>query len=205
MKALKLLFLSLLVSSFTFAEVSPNEKEALVALYNATNGSDWNATWNLNRPVKSWHGVTLENDHVVELTVQFNNLQGTLPSELGNLVYLRKINFGFNKLQGTIPNAIKNLQNLTSLELFMNRFEGTIPSELGELKKLEILKLYSNKFSGEFPQALLGLTNLRELLLGSNYLNGSIPRDINRLLKLEKLSLTTLLVKSHMKLPIYQI
>ena len=170
MKALKLLTLSLLVTSFTFAEVAPKEKDALIALYNSTNGASWNSTWNLNRPVKSWHGVKVENDHVVALNLQFNNLQGTLPNEIGDLVYLEKMNLGFNKLQGHIPSTIKNLQNLTSLELFMNRFDGPIPSEIGQLQHLEILKLYSNKFTGEFPQSLLALSNLKELLLGSNYL-----------------------------------
>ena len=107
--------------------------------YKATNGSQWNSTWNLEAPVNSWYGVKVENDKIVEINLQFNNLQGTLPQEIGNLIYLRKMNLGFNKLAGTLPSSIKNLKDLKNLELFMNGFDGAIPTELGELKNLETL------------------------------------------------------------------
>jgi len=165
MKILNLLVVLFLVSAFSFANVSPKEKEALIALYNSTNGQSWNATWDINSSEDSWYGVKIERNQIVELNLQFNNLEGSLPEEIGNLVNLRKINLGFNKLQGKLPTSLSNLKELTSLELFMNNFEGTIPNELGELKKLEYLKLYSNQFSGEIPASLMELTDLKELLL----------------------------------------
>ena len=137
MKKLNYLILLFLVSAFSFANVSPKEKEALIALYNSTNGKDWNSAWDINASENTWYGVKIENNQIVELSLQFNNLDGNLPQEIGDLVNLRKINLGFNKLKGKLPTSISNLKELISLELFMNSFEGNIPTELGELKKLE--------------------------------------------------------------------
>ena len=179
MKTFNYIAIFFLSTAFSFANISPQEKSALVAFYNATQGSHWNSTWDLNASEDTWYGIKIENNKLVEINLQFNNLQGVLPLEIGNLVNLKKINLGFNKLTGTIPTSIKNLKELTSLELFMNELEGNIPAELGELKKLESLKLYSNKLSGKIPASLMGLTNLKELLLGSNFLTGTIPNNIN--------------------------
>ena len=109
MKTFTLMVVSFFITTLSFANISLNEKEALIALYKATNGSQWNSTWNLEAPVNSWYGVKVENDKIVEINLQFNNLQGTLPQEIGNLIYLRKMNLGFNKLAGTLPSSIKNL------------------------------------------------------------------------------------------------
>ena len=66
------------VTAYSFANISTNEKEALIALYNATNGSEWNSSWNLETSIETWYGVTVEDNKVVEISLQFNNLQGTV-------------------------------------------------------------------------------------------------------------------------------
>lgn len=127
MKTLKLLAICFLVTAYSFANVSSTDKDALVALYNATNGSEWNSSWDLNASVDKWYGVKLENDKVVEINLQFNNLNGNLPLEIGSLTSLKVLNLGFNKLKGVLPSSLKNLKALTTLNLFMNGFEGSIP------------------------------------------------------------------------------
>ena len=67
MKTLKLTLLCSTLFAFTFANVSKTEKDALVALYNATNGSSWNTTWNLDQPITDWYGIKVENDQVVSI------------------------------------------------------------------------------------------------------------------------------------------
>ena len=147
MKTLQLLIVCCFVTLFSFANVSNSEKEALISLYNATQGDQWNNSWDLNSAIDTWYGITIVDEKVVEINLSFNNLQGTLPNDIGNLVYLQKMNLGFNKLSGTLPASIGNLKALASLELFMNKFEGDIPKEVGNLNQLEILKLYSNGFT----------------------------------------------------------
>ena len=67
MKTLKLIIACFLVSAYSFANVTSNEKEALIALYNTTNGSEWNVTWDLNTSVDTWHGIQVE-DNKMELS-----------------------------------------------------------------------------------------------------------------------------------------
>jgi len=100
----------LFISTVVCANVSQTEKEALIALYNTTQGEQWNTTWNLSTPIESWYGVTVEDNQVVELNLHMNNLQGTLPQEIGGLIHLRKINLGFNNLKGTLPISFFNLK-----------------------------------------------------------------------------------------------
>ena len=53
MKSIFTLFAVAFLSLSAFAEVSSNQKQALIDLYNATNGSEWNTTWNLDADVSS--------------------------------------------------------------------------------------------------------------------------------------------------------
>ena len=119
MKNLKLTFIFLLTTMFCFAEVSTSEKDALLALYNSTNGASWNTTWDLESPISTWHGVTVENAQVIALDLAFNNLEGQLPEQIGDLVNLKSIKLGFNKLSGNLPQSLSNLQSLEHLELFL--------------------------------------------------------------------------------------
>ena len=123
MNAKLLILFSLSIAFNCFGQVSPAEKKALIKLYHATKGNQWLTTWDLKTPVKTWYGVKVENDHVVELNLQGNNLKGSLPEAMGDLVYLQKLNLSFNTLTGIIPSTIGSLQYLKSLEFFLNKFE----------------------------------------------------------------------------------
>ena len=169
------------------------EMDALEALYQDTDGDNWtnNRNWLSNAPLDSWHGVTTDrNGRVVELDLSENELNGTIPSELGNLTYLETLNLSENQLRGTIPPELGNLTNLAVLNLFDNRLSGTIPSELGNLSNLGSLTLFDNNLRGTIPSNLAKLNNLRWLLLWSNQLDGSIPPELGKLNNLEWLYLS---------------
>ncbi|MCK5402310.1 MAG: Two component regulator three Y domain protein, partial [Flavobacteriaceae bacterium] len=74
MKTIKITLLFCLITTLAFCTVSIKEKNALLAICNATNGDNWTVTWNGNTPVSNWNGVTVENDKVVALDLSFNNL-----------------------------------------------------------------------------------------------------------------------------------
>ena len=64
------------------------DREALVALYNATGGPNWsgNYNWLSDVPISEWEGVTTDgNGRVTELDLYGNQLSGEIPPELGNL------------------------------------------------------------------------------------------------------------------------
>ena len=169
------------------------DKDALIALYEATDGANWvsNQNWLSDDPIGTWYGViTDENDRVIELDLSDNELNGTIPSELGHLTYLEVLYLSENQLSGTIPSALGVLSNLIELSLWSNELTGPIPPELGRLANLEMLHLGKNELSGTIPTELGNLTNLEELGLYSNKLTGVIPAELGDLTNLEWLGLT---------------
>ena len=68
-----------------------SDRATLVALYNATDGSNWanNTNWLSDRPLGEWHGVTADaGGRVTELHLPENRLLGSIPSQLGGLTHL---------------------------------------------------------------------------------------------------------------------
>ena len=168
------------------------DEDALIALYEATDGDNWvsNQNWLSNRPIGNWYGViTDENNRVVDLDLSENELNGTIPSEIGNLIYLEYLYLSENQLSGTIPSALGVLSNLIELSLWSNELTGTIPPVLGRLENLEVLQLGSNELSGPIPTELANLINLEELGLHSNNLIGVIPPQLDKLTNLTALYL----------------
>lgn len=179
-------------SSLT-APAKDAERDALVALYQDTDGDNWtnNRNWLSNASLDSWHGVSTDRDgRVVELDLSENELDGTIPSELGALTNLEKLNFSKNQLRGTIPPELGNLTNLRFLDLYEIRLSGPIPPEFGDLTKLEALALFKNNLRGTIPSDLANLINLGWLLLWGNQLDGTIPSELGRLTNLRWLYLS---------------
>ncbi len=147
------------------------DREALVALYNATGGANWTnkGNWLTNTPIGQWHGVTTDaNGRVTELDLRENRLTGTIPAQLGNLANLERLYLYDNRLTGTIPAELGNLTNLQVLNLRINQLSGPIPAELGNLTRLTYLSLRSNQLSGQLPQTLKGLTMLQRFFFYRN-------------------------------------
>ena len=95
-------------------EIPVIECEALVALYNSTDGPNWyiNTDWVMTNTPCSWPAVTCALGRVSRLLVTGNNLTGTIPSELGNLSSLTLLSLSGNNLTGTIPPELGSLSNL---------------------------------------------------------------------------------------------
>ena len=119
---------------------SSTDRAALVALYNATDGPNWEncyyypckptANWLSDKPIGEWSGVTTNADgRVTSLSLPGHRMKGQLPAELGNLSEL-----GYLMLSG-------------------NQLTGSIPSELGKLTKLWYLNLINAGLSGSIPRS----------------------------------------------------
>ena len=64
------------------------DRAVLVAFYNATDGANWekNDKWLSEAPIGKWYGVTADaSGRVIDLNLQDNKLNGTIPPELGRL------------------------------------------------------------------------------------------------------------------------
>ena len=173
---------------------SPENRDALVALYNATNGPGWNnnENWLSEAPLDQWSGVFTDCDgSLTHLVLIGNQLAGPIPSELGSLSNLTELQLLGNELTGPIPAELSNLSNLTLLGLEDNQLTGPIPSELGNLAaNLQVLGLGGNQLTGTIPSELGNLAaNLQVLGLGGNQLTGPIPPELGNLSNLTVLSL----------------
>ncbi|MFC1575920.1 Ig-like domain-containing protein, partial [Gemmatimonadota bacterium] len=159
------------------------ECQALVALYDATNGPEWtNSTdWVSTATPCSWNGVDCVVGSVVRLNLISNQLTGSIPSELGDLSNLTHLHLTSNQLTGSIPPELGNLSNLSSLHLHSNQLTGPIPPDLGSLANLRFLYLFNNQFTGTIPSELGDIHELQGLLLHGNQLIGSIPAELGNL------------------------
>ncbi len=167
---------------------------ALVDLYNATHGVQWESQDNWKVPgthVCDWYGVTCNSDStaVIALELPENNLTGDMPESIGNLTNLTGLDLQDNSLTGPIPESIGNLTNLTELSLWINSLTGPIPESIGDLTNLTSLDLGWNSLTGPIPESVGKLTNLTYLYLDRNSLTGPIPEPIGNLTKLDGLYL----------------
>ena len=184
------------ISSYegTGEECAPlSDREILEILYEVTDGPSWsnNAGWLTDGPLAEWHGVSVDHAGRVDtLRVDYNQLSGTIPPELGNLANLRYLGLYGNALAGPIPAELGNLANLEVLSLGANvDLTGPIPPELGNLANLSHLSLNSNELTGTIPPELGNLANLIYLNLGVNALTGPIPPELGSLANLRSLEL----------------
>lgn len=179
------------IACSAITDVPQTECEALEALYNSTNGSDWtdSTNWLETNTVGNWSGVTVENDHVSRIELTNNALSGTIPQELVNLAALQELLLNNNQLTGGIPAELGGLTNLVNLALNNNQLTGPIPPQLTNLPVLEELTLRYNQLTGELPPQLGSLTSLTSLSLSVNQLTGEIPPELGDLVGLTTLDL----------------
>jgi hypothetical protein len=98
--------------------ISTNEREALVALYEATGGNAWIQHHGWLGPIGTecrWYGVTCAREAseqtsdkwtVTDLHLRRNGLKGSLPTEVSALKNLKRLMLEGNAVKGPIPNAL---------------------------------------------------------------------------------------------------
>ncbi|KAH9668947.1 putative receptor-like protein kinase [Citrus sinensis] len=113
------------------------------------------------------------------LSLYDNQFGGELPHSIANLSStMIQFSIGGNQISGTIPPGIRNLVNLVALTMDSNQLHGTIPDVIGELKNLQVLFLFRNFLQGSIPPSLGNLTKLADLALSFNNLQGNIPSSL---------------------------
>ena len=168
---------------------------ALVALYNATDGPNWedNTNWLTDALLSDWagvsaHTITVNGRVTGECVTQLwfggfrgNGLKGEIPAELGSILSLAVLDFSDEQLSGEIPAELGGLPNLQRMDLENNQLSGEIPAELGSLPTLQRLDLSDNQLSGEIPAELGNIPTLEWLDLSDNQLSGEIPAELGNI------------------------
>ena len=151
------------------------DRQALMAFFEATNGPGWvnKTNWGTLNP--DWHGVGTFADPEQPWD-QWGN-----PNKL-----VGGLNLSINRVEGEIPSEIWKLRGLGGLDLSRNRLYGPIPKQLGWFKKLRFINLSFNRLTGTIPDlidyrggVIGGImekeADLIELKLSFNQLTGPIP------------------------------
>ena len=153
--------------------------EALLEARDKLSGAIY-LNWSAHLTIEEWEGITVggTTKRVTAIMLDNKDLNGMIPTELGNLAGLEKLSLDSNHLSSEIPRELGRLASLEELNLSGNLLSGTIPSELGKLTKLKKLILDKNLLSGEIQPELGLLSNLEELKLAGNNLIGCVPQGL---------------------------
>ena len=147
--------------------VGGGDRDALIALYNATGGASWsnNTNWLSGEPISTWYGVATDGaGRVTHLRLQDNGLSGRIPAELAALELVTHLWLNHNDLAGPIPMELGGLANLGHFSVDANRrLTGRVPASFGSLWSLWTLRLEQTALAGALPQGLTNLRNLRHL------------------------------------------
>ncbi|KAH7653130.1 Non-specific serine/threonine protein kinase protein, partial [Dioscorea alata] len=121
------------------------------------------------------------------LSIAFNPITCSIPSEIQNLVNLNDLRMPYCILRGEIPHSIGKLAGLQLLSLPGNQFTGKIPSSIGNLTLLNTLYLFENGLEGPIPASIgVGsLKNLMRLAINWNLLSGEIPTTFDQCQSME--------------------
>jgi len=111
----------------------------------------------------------------------FNQLSGTLPTEIGLLTDLTDLYLSSNSMYGTIPTEIGQLVGLKSLWLTGNSMVGQLPSEVGRLTGLNEFIIRNGVAFGALPSQLGMLTAVTWLDLSFNRFTGALPTELGLL------------------------
>ncbi|XP_072999043.1 LOW QUALITY PROTEIN: receptor kinase-like protein Xa21 [Typha latifolia] len=124
----------------------------------------------------------------ISLAISSNQLEGTLPSDIGDLLpYLHILLMHQNLLEGPIPASLSNASALNTSSSTSMAFTGTIPSSIRTLQSLYWLDFSYNQPEASKPSdwsfmaALTNCTNLQLLDVGYNLLRGMMPSSISNL------------------------
>ena len=137
----------------------------------------------------SWPGVSCANSRVISLSVPGKRLAGYIPSELGSLSSLRRLNLHSNYLSGFIPSKLSEAKSLKALFLYSNNLSGPVPP-LYNVPHLQFLDLSRNSLSGTIPAEFGRCLHLKTLILSHNRLSGEVPEEIFARVGLQRLDLS---------------
>lgn len=173
------------------------EKMVLMDLFRVTTGRDWRVKDNwedLGDPCWDyWYGITCdEHGYVIAIELSDNHLVGWLPTNLGQLTSLLKLdisstkpsyhahtNIYANDISGPLPSLAAALR-LEEIEISGNRINALPPDLWENGISLRVLSASHNLLTA-LPNALRRFTSLHTLELTNNNIRSTFPEDFGYL------------------------
>ncbi len=186
----KILFFLILSNSILAQYSIPSqERDALIALHQTTNGEYWSTKWDLTKDPRQWYGIKIKNGHIKEINLAGNALKGNFPN-LSAFKNLENLDLSSNLLTGNVGATLSSLSNLKRLDLSKNNLNGDPSSILSSLTNLEEISIGSNQFSiNNMEFFLQNFTKVRILDLSKLELT-SVPQKLSTYNELTSLNLS---------------
>lgn len=171
-------------------EFVEREYNALMALYDSANGEDWflgECNWSRDVPLYDWAGVYTEivdpwnwpgmkPKYVTGLNLRFDNVEGQLPEDLGDLSYLEEFILQADVRDpakvGVLPKCFANLRHLKWVSMRNCGAEGRLVDYFPIVKPGMKLDFYNNSMTGPLPEID---PEFGDVDFSSNNLTGTIP------------------------------
>ncbi|KAK9124545.1 hypothetical protein Sjap_014147 [Stephania japonica] len=113
--------------------------------------------------------------NLVNLYLQNNSLNGSIPSSLFTLPSLKKLDLSLNQISGSLGEfPVDSLLQLETLDLSSNKLGGAVPLSIFNITSLKVVALSSNQFNGTLEfRKFEALNNISNLDLSGNLLSVS--------------------------------
>ena len=126
--------------------------------------------------------------YLEKIFIGVNNVT-SIPTELGLLSNsLKVLNAMHCTIEITVPSELGELSNLKKLDLSENFFHGEIPKELGRLQ-LENFYLNHNMLYGSVPSVVFNVSTAKGFNIAANSFTGTLPTEVGNLVNVQWMNL----------------
>ena len=115
-----------------------------------------------------------------------NNLMGSLPAEITELVSLRELYLSNNTLTGNFPESLSSLR-LSEIDVEENSMSGNPFDVLTKIPTLSRLRISRNGFSGEMPPSIAVWDRMVEFWIAENDFSGPLVKELGEMVNLQTL------------------
>jgi len=100
-----------------------------------------NEGWMAFKDECKWFGITCnDKKEVVSISLQGNQLSGSIPTQLGLLSQLSRLQLSSNALTGTIPEELSLLNELVEFDVENTALQGPVPKKICDVVGLKVME-----------------------------------------------------------------
>lgn len=118
-------------------------------------------------------------------------MEGTIPPEIGVLVYLTSYISFFNAQTGPIPTSLGLILPLQTFDVESNNMDGDLfKPEFYGLQEIVNFRASLNNFRGTIPTEIGQWTKLQNLWFAQNFITGTLPTEIGNCVDMGEFAFT---------------
>lgn len=160
-------FKDIIEEDYSLADINDDEWRLLQRVPELTDGDNWKHRWTFGATREETavpYGVTVSDGHVVSVNLSGNNLQGTLPSEIFEFPYLKRLTLFRNNLAGDIETVCGSVSHvndsIVDIDVSDNNLSGNLYGFMEVAPNVVSLKANRNRISDIRPLLPATVTTL---------------------------------------------